>query len=148
MILNRQSTHPFSIARSNHNKKMQCRRCLRKIQNESMQKNRSIDAKGGRIRSVGRPLYRNGGSEHRTQKSMELLRRMPIHGNGVKGFLDDMFERTVERWTQSSSYMDSIIPRALNSPCFVRTVAKFISKNWKNQAESIDKKRNWPTSLW
>lgn len=33
--------------------------------------------------------------------------------------MEDMFERNVERWTHSSSFMDTFTQRFLNSPCFI-----------------------------
>lgn len=58
-----------------------------------------------------------------------------------KGFLGDMCERKIERWTQSSSFLNAFTRRALNSPRFVRAVAKFIHKILKDQVEDIEKKK-------
>lgn len=44
------------------------------------------------------------------------------------GGLDDVFDRNIERWTQSSTFMDAFTRRTLTSSRFVRPVAKIIRK--------------------
>lgn len=52
-----------------------------------------------------------------------------------KRSLDDMFRRNLEGWTQSSLFIEAVTQRSLNSPHFVRPVAKSIRKNLKDQVE-------------
>lgn len=52
-----------------------------------------------------------------------------------KDALDEVFDRSIDRWTQSSPFMDALARRALTSPRFVRPVAKFIRKNMRDQDE-------------
>lgn len=47
----------------------------------------------------------------------------------AKGYLDYMFERNQETWTQASSLIDDFTQRALNSPHAVRTATLMIRKN-------------------
>lgn len=52
-----------------------------------------------------------------------------------KGALDEVFDRSIECWTQSSSFMDTFARRALMSSRIVLPVAKFIRKNMRDQEE-------------
>lgn len=55
--------------------------------------------------------------------------------------LDDLFERSLECWTQWSSLKGLITQGALNSPRFVYPGAKRTSKNLRNEIESTPKKK-------
>lgn len=50
------------------------------------------------------------------------------------GALDEMFDRRIERWTQSSTFMDALARRAIASHRFVRPVSRFIYKTMKEQS--------------
>lgn len=58
-----------------------------------------------------------------------------------KGALDDVFDRNLERRTQSSTIMDTFTKGALTLPRFVRQAAKFICKNMRDQ---FHKMKNMP----
>lgn len=57
----------------------------------------------------------------------------------AKGSLDDMFEGNLEKWKQSSSFMDALKQRALNLPSFVWPAAKTIRKDVRDEVEETEK---------
>lgn len=52
-----------------------------------------------------------------------------------KGALNEVFDRTIGRWTQSSIFMEVLTKRVLASSRFVRPVAEFIRKNMRDNEE-------------
>lgn len=61
---------------------------------------------------------------------------------------DNMFKRNLERWTQSLSFINAVIPRALISPRIVRPVAKLIRKILKDQVKPTEKKKKMTNNAW
>lgn len=65
--------------------------------------------------------------------------------------LDELFNRNIDRWTQSTTFMDAFVARALALPRLVRPVASFIRKNMRAESEkkiTETKAPDLPYSLW
>lgn len=45
------------------------------------------------------------------------------------GALDDVFDHSIKRWTQSSAFIDELARRVIRFSCFFGPVARLIRKN-------------------
>lgn len=61
---------------------------------------------------------------------------------GQNDALDDLFNRSIERWTQSSVFKNVFIRRAQTTSRSVCSVPKFIHENLKEQCEVINQAKN------
>lgn len=52
--------------------------------------------------------------------------------------MDEIFDRNLERWAQSSAFINAYVQRALIFAQFVRPVTKFINRNVKEHTQAND----------